>query len=248
MKRPLYYLLCAIACTSMVGATLPMPAIAEAIQPQETAEQQAQADATSSDTGKAEDGTNANATADTVEDGTATSTGASAVNTESAGGTPHRQRHRHRRARHRRRNRHPRPIPPRPSHPHARGHLRHGTNRLRPLRHRNPKRRHLHRLVERRPRGHRDDLPRNPGQRLVPGQSAHGRAHLLGRRQPGKRLRPVAPGMGQLLQPSGPRSRSGPKNPRGTTIHLHGASEGAYPKSEMVKPAAARCRGARPAE
>lgn len=88
MKRPLYYLLCAIACTSMVGATLPMPAIAEAIQPQETAEQQAQADATSSDTGKAEDGTNANATADTVEDGTATSTGASAVNTESAGGTP----------------------------------------------------------------------------------------------------------------------------------------------------------------
>lgn len=88
MKRPLYYLLCAIACTSMVGATLPMPAIAEAIQPQETAEQQAQADATSSDTGKAEDGPNANATADTVEDGTATSTGASAVNTESAGGTP----------------------------------------------------------------------------------------------------------------------------------------------------------------
>lgn len=88
MKRPLYYLLCAIVCTSMVGATLPMPAIAEAIQPQETAEQQAQADATSSDTGKAEDGTNANTTADTVEDGTATSTGASAVNTESAGGTP----------------------------------------------------------------------------------------------------------------------------------------------------------------
>ena len=32
MKRPLYYLLCAIACTSMVGATLPMAAIAEAIQ------------------------------------------------------------------------------------------------------------------------------------------------------------------------------------------------------------------------
>lgn len=29
--------------------------------------------------------------------------------------------------------------------------------------------------------------------------------------------------------------------------HLHGASEGAYPKSEMVKPAAVRCRGARPA-
>lgn len=88
MKRPLYYLLCAIACTSMVSATLPMAAIAEAIQPQETAEQQAQADATSSDTDKAEDGTNTNATADTAEDGTATSTGTSAANTESADGTP----------------------------------------------------------------------------------------------------------------------------------------------------------------
>jgi len=43
MKRPLYYLLCAIACTSMVSATIPMAAIAEAVQPQETAEQQAQA-------------------------------------------------------------------------------------------------------------------------------------------------------------------------------------------------------------
>jgi len=88
MKRPLYYLLCAIACTPMIGTTMPMAAIAEAIQPQETAEQQAQADATSSDTGKAEDGANANTTADTVEDSTATSTGTSAVNTESADGTP----------------------------------------------------------------------------------------------------------------------------------------------------------------
>lgn len=87
MKRPLYYLLCAIACTSMVGATMPMAAIAEAMQPQETAEQQVQADATSRDTGKAEDGTNANATEDTVEVGTATSTGTTAVNTEGADGT-----------------------------------------------------------------------------------------------------------------------------------------------------------------
>lgn len=87
MKRPLYYLLCAIACTSMVSATLPMAAIAEALQPLSTAEQQAQADATSSDTGKAEDGTNTNATADTVKDSTATSTGTSAANTESADGT-----------------------------------------------------------------------------------------------------------------------------------------------------------------
>lgn len=87
MKRPLYYLLCAIACTSMVGATMPMAAIAEAMQPTATAEQQAQADATNSDAGKAEDGTNASAIADTVEDGTATSTGTSAANTESANGT-----------------------------------------------------------------------------------------------------------------------------------------------------------------
>lgn len=88
MERPLYYLLCAIACTSMVGTTMPTAAIAEAIQPQATAERQAQADATKSDTGKAEDGTNTNATADTAEDGTATSTGTSATNTESATGTP----------------------------------------------------------------------------------------------------------------------------------------------------------------
>lgn len=87
MKRPLYYLLCAIACTSMVSSTMPMAAIAEAIQPRPTAEQQAQADATSSDTDKAEDGAITNATADTAEDGTATSTGTSAVNTESADAT-----------------------------------------------------------------------------------------------------------------------------------------------------------------
>lgn len=88
MKRPLYYLLCAIACASMVGATMPMAAIAEAMQPRATAGQQAQANARSSDTGKAESGTNnTNATADTVEDGTATSTGASTANTESADAT-----------------------------------------------------------------------------------------------------------------------------------------------------------------
>lgn len=87
MKRSLYYLLCAIACTSMVSATMPMAAIAEAIQPRATTEQQAQADAKSIDTGKAEDGTNTNTTADTVEDSTATSTGTSAVSTESAGDT-----------------------------------------------------------------------------------------------------------------------------------------------------------------
>ena len=72
----------------MVSATLPTPAIAEAMQPRATAEQQAQADALSSDTGKSENGTDTNATADTVEDSTATSTGTSTVNTESADGTP----------------------------------------------------------------------------------------------------------------------------------------------------------------
>lgn len=87
MKRPLYYLLCAIACTSMVSATLPIPAIAEAMQPRATAEQQAQSDAPNSGTGKAEDDTDTIATADTVEDSTVTSTGASAVNTESTDGT-----------------------------------------------------------------------------------------------------------------------------------------------------------------
>lgn len=87
MKRPLYYLLCAIACTSMVGATMPMAVIAEAIQPQTTVEQQAQSDAPNSDTGKAEDGTGTIATADTVEDSPATSTGTSAANTESADDT-----------------------------------------------------------------------------------------------------------------------------------------------------------------
>lgn len=87
MKWPLYYLLCAIACTSMVSATMPMAAIAEAIQPRATAEQQAQADTTSSDTGKAEDGTDTNATADSAEDGTATSTGASQTNPADANTT-----------------------------------------------------------------------------------------------------------------------------------------------------------------
>lgn len=67
----------------MVSATMPMAAIAEAIQPQAAAEQQAP----SSDTDKAEDGTNTNTTADSAEDSTATSTGTSAVNTESADGT-----------------------------------------------------------------------------------------------------------------------------------------------------------------
>ena len=87
MKRPLYYLLCAIACSSMVSATMPTAAIAEAIQPPATARQQAQADATNSDTGKAEDVTDTNATADSAEDSTATSTGTSAVNTERDDGT-----------------------------------------------------------------------------------------------------------------------------------------------------------------
>ena len=70
----------------MVSATMPMAAIAETMQPRATAEQQAQADATNGDTGKAKDGTNTNATADTAGDSSATSTGTSAVNTESTDG------------------------------------------------------------------------------------------------------------------------------------------------------------------
>lgn len=88
MKRPLYYLLCAIVCASMVGTTMPMAAIAEAIQPQETAEQQTQADtATSSNTGRAEDGSNTNATADPVENSTAASTGTSQADPADANAT-----------------------------------------------------------------------------------------------------------------------------------------------------------------
>lgn len=87
MKRPLYYLICAIACTSMVSATLPMPAIAETMQPRATAEQQAQAADTNSDTDKAEDGTNTETASDTVEDSAATSAATSAANTESADAT-----------------------------------------------------------------------------------------------------------------------------------------------------------------
>lgn len=200
MKRPLYYLLCAIACTSMVSATMPTAAIAEAIQPQATVEQQAQAADTSSDTGKAEDGTNTNTTADSAEDSTATSTDTSTANTESADGTP--------------------TTPgtaaatntPAPS-------LSAQANPTPKAISATSQTGYAHSATATQngvtftvswndaPRGHRDDLPRNPGQRLVPGQGAHGRAHLLGRRQPGKRLRPVAPGMGQLLQPGhhGPR-------------------------------------------
>lgn len=70
----------------MAGATMPMAAIAEAMQPRATAGQQAQADAASSDTGKAEDDANTNATTGTAEDSTATFIGTSAANTESADG------------------------------------------------------------------------------------------------------------------------------------------------------------------
>lgn len=64
-----------------------MAAIAEATQPQATAEQQEQTGTSNSSTGKAEDGANTNAAADTIKDSTATSTDNSAANTESAGGT-----------------------------------------------------------------------------------------------------------------------------------------------------------------
>lgn len=95
MKRPLYYLLCAIACTSMVSATMPMAAIAEAIQPQATAEQQAQADATASDTGNAEDSASTNVPAADTATNNSTATPADAsqatpanANTAGAAATP----------------------------------------------------------------------------------------------------------------------------------------------------------------
>ena len=78
MKRPLYYLLCAIACASMVGATMPMAAIAEAMQPQASAGQQAQADATVSDTGKAKDGASTNVPAADTATSNSTATPADA--------------------------------------------------------------------------------------------------------------------------------------------------------------------------
>ena len=92
MKRPLYYLLCAIACTSMVSATMPMTAIAEAIQPQATANQQAQADATASDTGDAKEGASASTPAANTATSNGTATPASTTqpdpaNTNTAGAT-----------------------------------------------------------------------------------------------------------------------------------------------------------------
>lgn len=95
MKRPLYYLLCAIACASMVSSTMPMAAIAEAMQPQETAEQQAQADATASDAGEAEDGSDTNAPAANTATSSSTATPTNATqpapadaNTTGAAATP----------------------------------------------------------------------------------------------------------------------------------------------------------------
>lgn len=193
MKRPLYYLLCAIACTSMVSATLPMPAIAEAMQPQETAEQQAQADATNSDTAKAADDSNTNATADTVEDSTATTTGTSAVNTEDADGTAAET------------------DTPNPS-------LRARTTPTPEAISTTSQTGYAHSATATQ-NGVTftvswNDAPAGTATTFHVTQtngSSQAKArmdlHLLGRRQPGKRLRPVAPGMGQLLQPGhrGPR-------------------------------------------
>ena len=65
----------------MVSATMPMAAIAEAIQPQTTAGQQAQADATASDTGKAEDGSNTNVPAANTATSNSTDTPANTTQT-----------------------------------------------------------------------------------------------------------------------------------------------------------------------
>lgn len=94
MKRPLYYLFCAIACMSMVDTTMPMAAIAEAIQPQETAEQQVQADATASDATKSGGGASTNAPAANAATNSATTptnttqTNPADANTAGAATTP----------------------------------------------------------------------------------------------------------------------------------------------------------------
>lgn len=95
MKLPLYYLLCAIACMSMVSSTMPMAAIAEAVQPRETFEQQAQADAATGGTGDAEDGANTNAPAANTATSNSTATPANTTqpnptnsNTADAAATP----------------------------------------------------------------------------------------------------------------------------------------------------------------
>ena len=88
MKRPLYYLLCAIACTSMVGATVSMAAIAEAIQPQATAERQAQPETTTSNTGEAEDGASTSAPAAKAATRNSAATPATPADTAGAATTP----------------------------------------------------------------------------------------------------------------------------------------------------------------
>lgn len=95
MKRPLYYLLCAIACTSMVSATMPVAAIAEAIQTKGTADQQAQAVAATGGTGDAEDGANTSAPAANTATSNSTATPANTTqpnptnaNTAGAAATP----------------------------------------------------------------------------------------------------------------------------------------------------------------
>lgn len=181
----------------MISATVPMAAVAEAIRPQATAEQQTQADATNSDTGKAEDGSNTNATADTVEDGTATSTGTSAANTESADATTAAT--------------DTATTAPAPS-------LLAQTSPTSEAIPATPQTTYAHSAAASQ-NGVAftvswNDAPAGAATTFHVTQTngssqanAHGRTHLLGRRQRGKRLRPVAPGMGQLLQPGhrGPR-------------------------------------------
>ncbi|MFR7671533.1 MAG: transglutaminase domain-containing protein, partial [Collinsella sp.] len=202
------YLLCAIACTSMVSATLPMSAIAEAVQPRATAEQQTQADATSSGTGKAEDGTKANATADTAEGSTATSTGTSAVNMESADGTAAAN------------------TAPTPS-------LRAQANPTPAAISTTPQTAYAHSATATQngvtftvswndaPARQRDDLPRNPDQRLVPGQARAWTYPPIGTAAAMKASATDARGMVRLLQP-------GHRGPR-LYLRLHGIGHVPHP-------------------
>ena len=85
MKQLLYYPLCAVLCVSLASAALPIKVIAEEIQPQETAAEQAQTGATNSDANKVENTSNPN-TAE-LDDAT-TSTGTSQVDPAVAADTP----------------------------------------------------------------------------------------------------------------------------------------------------------------
>lgn len=150
----------------MASATMPMAAIAEAIQLGQQPSSKRKPTLRAATQTRPKTAPTQMAAAGTVEDDTATSTGTSTVSTESADDTAAAT------------------GTPAPS-------LRAQTNGTPEAISTTSQATYAHSAtatqngitftvsVERRLRGHRDDLPRNPSQRLVPSQGAHGRAHLL---------------------------------------------------------------------